>query len=177
MVLPEVFIRTGVGNPSTKNQHWVFEDYWSVTYCWRRSLAKYKKKQQLWGDQQESNDDFSLYFSFDSREWALNSCSGASEWYCWQLHQRVANSPAKPTGASGMAVVPGLNLSNPCLPQKGNIFLSACMRYHMVRLILFLCQRSLTNNILYLVLMLYQLLFPKSHFHKSFCSLSPTSPP
>lgn len=39
MILPEVIIRAGIWNPSTKNQHRVLADYWSMTYHWRRSLA------------------------------------------------------------------------------------------------------------------------------------------
>lgn len=73
------------------------------------------------------------------------------------------------------ALYPDLN--NPYNYQEGIVSLSACTQYQIVRLTLFLCSFSVTNRIVYLVLMLDQLLLPKSHLHKSLCSVSPISPP
>lgn len=85
-------------------------------------------------------------------------------------------SRAKPTGAPGMAAVLYPDLNNPYNYQEGIVSLSACTQYQIVRLTLFLCSFSVTNRIVYLVLMLDQLLLPKSHLHKSSVQWAPSAP-
>lgn len=144
-----------------------------MTYHWRRSLAKCKRNQQLRGDQQEMNTEFSLCFSFDSEECLLNSCTRTSKLHCWQLRQSIANSSSKQSQLEPQG------WQQYCLDQNNSYSCLLCLHAVSNGEInsLSLCSFHVTDSALYLVLMLDQLLLTKSHFHKSLCSLNPISPP